>query len=201
VQFPTPGAVIIDWGQESESCAFSANGSGSEWVLAMDCSGTPKLGRWTWIGEGRARSVLASDEPEVMVFLPHSFAEIITLHEKRFAEKKLPELVGVYWDSAGNELRLGADGTVTVGRDRFRATVLECLYTGAAAQMPHVPCLRLEDSVGRSLILAALPADSGAVLVEGSLPEETEVEGRAFQALPHARRFLRAPPPVSKDIP
>jgi hypothetical protein len=191
VAFTSPGQLEIDWGQETEMCGVRATGGPLDFELLLDCSGTPRTARWTWLEPGRARTDLAYDDPEVMFQLPQSFDQLRIEHEARFAERKLSELAGTYRDLEGNLAILGADGIISLAGGSYRVSVLECLNRSGPAAMPHVPCLRLETGRG-PVVLGALPADAGAVLVEGEmLDEEQSPEGRAFRPHPDARRYFR----------
>jgi hypothetical protein len=192
VFFSAPSAVEIDWGREVEHCTIRAEGGPVEFDLALDCGGTPRSAHWTWIEQGRVRTDLAYDEPELMIQMPQSYDELQAEHARSFAEKKLTELAGTYKDLDGNAAILAADGTLALGDSRFRVEVLECLNRSGPGAMPRVACLRVEGR-GEPLLLGALPADNGAVLVEGRLlGAEESRDGRAFQPSPSARRYFRA---------
>ena len=191
VYFPGPGQIQIDWGQEVESCSLTAAGGPNEFSLVMLCGGQPKAAHWTWIETGRVRTDVAYDEPGTMIEWSQTFEQICEAHSRAYAAKKMPELAGSYKDLDGHLAVLGTDGSLTLDGARYDVAVQECLNRSGPAAMPHVPCLRLQGG-GQSLLLGALPADAGAVLVEGTLLQgEDSPDGPAFVPKPKGDRYFR----------
>ncbi|MFN7976021.1 MAG: hypothetical protein U0166_27415 [Acidobacteriota bacterium] len=202
IAFVTKDHLLIEWGQESQDCAFSvipdANppaDSNESYVLKLSCDSSIKLAHWSWLGPGRARTDIVWKEPEVMVHVEGSFDDLKTEYQRRLTEKSLAELAGRYKDLSGKALLvLGGNGQASMDGVAYKVEVVECLTPGkvgiADGSPTRLTCLKLVDDASDIVVFGVKHSGNDHLLEQGRILWDLFPDGPLFERTPDGRRLL-----------
>ena len=195
--FAKPGRLQLDYGQESETCAFTAEaGAPGAWTLWLRCGGAPRKAAWTWLDAARARTDLFdAGRPEgqerrtvEVQRIDKAFNAVLAEIERKFSDRAMAELAGKWADGAGAQLVLPKSGSASFDGARWAARVLTC-QPDQEKPKRRARCLELAGPEEKSVVFAALEEAGALKLVEGTIPPDPA--GRWFERLSGGRALSR----------
>ncbi|MBS2024307.1 MAG: hypothetical protein JST92_18040 [Deltaproteobacteria bacterium] len=189
--FPKPGKIELEWGQDAETCSFMSMKGAARGVFALEltCPTGPRNATLTWTGAGKLKvEGLFADKKSDGDFerQDKAFAKIVGEVEAARSARDLPKFAGK-WKAEGGALSVDAKkGAAQLDGSRWLARAVECRPEDSKE---HVVCLDLAGGDEKQVMF--VPDAGFKTLTEGSLETEDVTEGRQVNKKAGARVFTR----------